>query len=156
MSGLSITKYFPFARMKIVKQNVHQEALNSACIFIEPDLRYKPQYGDENSQIAHLFLQSNKNINVTLDWSGLPNGWLETQFGVDFVAWDGQWWTCDRIRTENCFFDIFGQANNVCGDKLGIGARLDFCPALVPAPGAILLAGIGTSLVGWLRSRHSL
>jgi hypothetical protein len=37
MSGLSITRYFPFARMKIIKQNVHHKDASSACIFIEPD-----------------------------------------------------------------------------------------------------------------------
>ena len=42
MSGLSITRYFPFARMKIVRQNVHHQDTSSACIFIEPDRRYNP------------------------------------------------------------------------------------------------------------------
>ena len=42
MSGLSITRYFPFARMKIIKQNVHHKDASSACIFIEPDRRYNP------------------------------------------------------------------------------------------------------------------
>jgi transposase len=42
MSGLSITNYFPFARMKITKQNIHHKDASSACIFIEPDMRYNP------------------------------------------------------------------------------------------------------------------
>lgn len=42
MSGLSIARYFPFARMKIVRQNVHHQDTSSACIFIEPDRRYNP------------------------------------------------------------------------------------------------------------------
>jgi hypothetical protein len=153
-------------------------------------------YGDEDSQIAQLFLQSNKNINVTMAWSGMPNDWLFDSIGVDYVVWDGegtnshsdaiyewsdysngsgsktftlnyngsnllilndgQWWTCDKLGVENSFFDIFGQANNACNDqKVGIGARLDFTP-VVPAPSAILLAGLGTGLVGWMRRRQAL
>lgn len=42
MSGLSIIRYFPFARTKIVRQNVHHQDTSSACIFIEPDRRYNP------------------------------------------------------------------------------------------------------------------
>ena len=42
MSGLSIRRYFPFARMKILKQNVHHEDASSALIYIAPDMRYKP------------------------------------------------------------------------------------------------------------------
>ena len=32
MSGLSITEYFPFMRMKITKQSVHGEKADSALI----------------------------------------------------------------------------------------------------------------------------
>lgn len=41
MSGLSIAKYFPFSRVKVVKQNVHDEA-KSAMIYFEPDMRFHP------------------------------------------------------------------------------------------------------------------
>ncbi len=42
MSGLSITGYFPFKRMKILKQTIHHEDASSALIRISPDLRYNP------------------------------------------------------------------------------------------------------------------
>ena len=41
MSTLSITPYFPFERAKIVEQRVYGNA-DSALIFIQPDLRYRP------------------------------------------------------------------------------------------------------------------
>lgn len=155
-------------------------------------------YGDSDSQIAHLFLEANKDITVTLSWSGL-SGLFGTDFGPDFLVWDGQgtgavadtihsWPSSyllvgasgtqtftlnyngvDTLKIGNSsysvgndFFDIFGQANATANTgefgKLGIGARLDFAPAVtpIPAPGAILLAGIGTSLVGWLRRRRAI
>ena len=42
MSGLSITKYFPFMRMKITEQSVHNEKADSALIKLAPDKRYRP------------------------------------------------------------------------------------------------------------------
>jgi transposase len=42
MSGLSITGYFPFKRMKILYQNIHHEDASSALIRMTPDLRYTP------------------------------------------------------------------------------------------------------------------
>jgi len=43
MSDLSITAYFPFARVKVVYQNLHLEAEPSASwIGLEPDHRYRP------------------------------------------------------------------------------------------------------------------
>jgi len=43
MSGLSIAAYFPFARVKVVSQNVHLDARTpGAVICLEPDLRYRP------------------------------------------------------------------------------------------------------------------
>ena len=40
MSGLSIARYFPFMRVKITEQSVHDEA--GALIRVVPDLRYRP------------------------------------------------------------------------------------------------------------------
>ena len=157
-------------------------------------------YSDTDGEIAHLFLEANKDVTVTLSWSGLSSTYA-WDFGPDFIVWDGAGtgsvadaeysWPLSyfgvnssgskefvlnydgtdtlKVGTKsysvtNDFFDIFGQANATGNQgefgKLGIGARLDFAPAAapvaVPAPGAILLAGIGTSLVGWLRRRRAL
>ena len=43
MSKLSITKYFPFMRVKIIDQTVHGEDASSALIKLAPDLRYRPR-----------------------------------------------------------------------------------------------------------------
>ena len=42
MSGLSITKYFPFMRMKITEQSVHGKKADSALIKMAPDKRFQP------------------------------------------------------------------------------------------------------------------
>ena len=42
MSGLSIAKYFPFTRMKIISQNVHNEDASAALIHMRLDQRYQP------------------------------------------------------------------------------------------------------------------
>jgi transposase len=43
MSGLSIAPYFPFARMKVVRQSVHLEsAPGGATLHLAPDQRFRP------------------------------------------------------------------------------------------------------------------
>ncbi len=43
MSRLSIAAYFPFARVKVIRQNVHLDAEPSATLIaLQPDLRYRP------------------------------------------------------------------------------------------------------------------
>jgi len=42
MSELSITRYFPFMRVKIIEQSVHNEKADSALIKFSPDMRYRP------------------------------------------------------------------------------------------------------------------
>ena len=42
MSGHSITEYFPFMRVKIIKQSVHHEDASTALIKLAPDKRYRP------------------------------------------------------------------------------------------------------------------
>jgi transposase len=43
MSGLSITGYFPFKRMKILAQHIHHDDASSALIYLRPDQRYTPR-----------------------------------------------------------------------------------------------------------------
>ena len=52
MSGLSITGYFPFKRMKIMYQNIHHDDASSALIRMAPDLRYNPLCHDCGSDAA--------------------------------------------------------------------------------------------------------
>jgi transposase len=52
MSGLSIARYFPFTRMKILYQHVHHEDASSALIRMAPDLRYRPLCHDCGCEAA--------------------------------------------------------------------------------------------------------
>ncbi len=47
MSGLSIAPYFPFARVKVVRQNVHLDLETpGTLVYLEPDRRFHPRCHD--------------------------------------------------------------------------------------------------------------
>lgn len=67
MSGLSITEYFPFKRMKIVEQNVHHEDASSALIRMTPDLRYTPLCHDCCSEATTTHSKGHRRLIRDLD-----------------------------------------------------------------------------------------
>lgn len=75
----------------------------------------------------------------------LPDG-LATTFYNDAVA--AGWTDLGNVLVMNVFPDSGYTLNSQ--DQLVMG------PATIPAPGAILLGGIGLALVGWLRRRRTL
>ena len=68
MSDLSITKYFPFMRVKITKQTVHHEDASSAMIKFEPDRRYLLLKNENNlNQYQQDHLKKVLELNSTLN-----------------------------------------------------------------------------------------
>lgn len=74
MSGLSITEYFPFMRVKITEQSVHHENTSSALIKLAPDRRYRPichQCGQKASTVhsnGHFRMIRDLNIAESQVW----------------------------------------------------------------------------------------
>ena len=93
------------------------------------------------------------NVAATYDLSNFGGTWNsdystalnligDTTFDYVYADLDGGWGQ-DQVMLMDYF--------NVNGDVFDMQ-----CTGVVPAPGAILLAGMGTGLVGWLRRRQTL
>jgi transposase len=102
MSGLSITKYFPFARMKIIKQNVHHKDASSAMIYIQPDMRYKPLCHECGSKAGTV--HSKNHVRLIRDLN-MGNAQVFLQVGYRKI-WCHK---CGRVRVEQMSFADAGQ-----------------------------------------------
>ncbi|MHC4676225.1 MAG: hypothetical protein ACYTBZ_27350 [Planctomycetota bacterium] len=79
----------------------------------------------------------------------LPAGWATTFYDDAYDAVDsGSWQGLGNVLVMNVYPDSGYTLNSQ--DQLVMG------PATIPAPGAIILGGIGVALVGWLRRRRTL
>ena len=102
MSGLSITRYFPFARMKILKQNVHHEDASSALIYISPDMRYNPLCHECGSKAATV--HSKGHVRFIRDLN-MANAQVFLQVNYRKI-WCN---TCGGVRVEQMTFADAGQ-----------------------------------------------
>lgn len=97
MSGLSITKYFPFMRMKITEQSVHHEDVSSAIIKLAPDKRYQPLCHQCGRQAATV--HSKGHIRMLRDLNiGNAQVWLQVDYRK---VWCND---CNGVRVEQFSF----------------------------------------------------
>ena len=97
MSGLSITQYFPFMRVKITDQSVHGETGDSALIRMVPDLRYRPVCHQCGSSAATVHSQGHRRHVRDLNLAN-AQVWLDVEYRK---IWCDE---CDGVRVEQLSF----------------------------------------------------
>ena len=96
MSGLSIAAYFPFMRVKITQQTVHEDA-ESALIYLKQDLRYRPLCHDCQSQALTVHTQGRRRLIQDLNMASTAV-WLDVEYRK---IWCEQ---CGGVRVEHLSF----------------------------------------------------
>lgn len=97
MSGLSIAKYFPFTRMKIIKQNIHHQDASSATVFIRPDMRYKPLCHECSSEAGTVHSKNHVRLIRDLNMAS-AQVFLQVSYRKIWCS------NCGRVRVEQMSF----------------------------------------------------
>lgn len=94
MSSLSIAAYFPFARVKVVAQNVHAEG---ALIQVQPDLRWHPLCHDCGAPAATVHSQGHRRMIRDLNLAD-REVWLQVEYRKIWCP------ACGKARVEHLSF----------------------------------------------------
>jgi transposase len=97
MSGLSITQYFPFMRVKITDQSVHGETGDSALVRMVPDLRYHPVCHQCGSSATTVHSQGHRRHVRDLNLA-TAQVWLDVEYRKIWCD------SCDGVRVEQLSF----------------------------------------------------
>jgi len=101
MSNLSIAAYFPFMRVKITRQTVHEDA-ESAMVYLKPDLRCRPLC--HHCQTPALTVHTQGKRRFVQDLNMATKGvWLDVEYRKVWCE------RCNGVRVEHLSFCDAGQ-----------------------------------------------
>lgn len=101
MSNLSIAAYFPFMRVKITQQTVHDDA-ESAMIYLKQDLRYRPLCHDCQTPALTVHTQGRRRFIQDLNLA-TKAVWLDLEYRKVWCE------RCNGVRVEHLSFCDAGQ-----------------------------------------------
>jgi hypothetical protein len=96
------------------------------------------------ADLAGFTIQAPTIAELSLGWTGLGAG-APREWGTN-IAYGFNWVFGDTLSNY-----VSGDLGYVVTDPIALGT-----PSVVPAPGAVLLAGLGTTMVTWLRRRRAI
>ena len=96
MSNLSIAAYFPFMRIKIIEQTIHDDA-DSAMIYLKQDLRYRPLCHDCQTPALTVHNQGRRRFVQDLNLAN-REVWLDVEYRKVWCQ------RCNGVRVEHLSF----------------------------------------------------